>query len=27
MEFLLSWLFGIEYSTRRPHYKITIEPN
>jgi len=26
MEFLLTWLFGVNYAQRRPHYKITIEP-
>jgi len=27
MDFLLSWLFGIGYSQRRPHYKTTVEPD
>ena len=25
--FGFAWLFGVEYSQRRPHYKITVEPN
>jgi len=26
MEFLLALLFGVDFSQRRPHFKITVEP-